>query len=704
MRNRLLSAMLAAVLVLLALPVIGFSAVAEESGYQNTSELFNADLGTVYATKGTPTLGSGNTDDWANAYSFTVRTLYAKGSTDGNGQQVTIDGVAYELFYTYVVYSVMWDENNLYILESRPYDTIQYFESPASNYNWANWSGGGIDMTCLRLVLPTDIDAENGKYGADNLVYIGTGVRETDAAGTVADSVRQARVAVFDGSGKNSKENYADYLGKFSAVTSKTTRTTYGFYMETAIPWSVLDDYDKTDFVAEAGKTMGLGLDINANNHNCATWADADESRNFRPLTLVEENPTASYVEPDFSWYTDSADKTEFLISDEADLMGLNLLMSYGMEDKHYKNTAGNNHLKDLCSELKLGHWRYAQHTDAMLLKGKTVRLAKDMDLNAGWLADGSGKALANEWVPVALYGTTFDGDGHSISGISTVTNLCQTMYNGFFSYVATGSTVKNLTLKNGVVGTAIDDVTATGGVAGRLLGESKTDGITLLNVTCALNVTGRNAKESVGGMVAIAGGGASGMTITMKNCEYAGTVGNPANDWVAAIAVTADDAKTALKATNCIYTGSAAAPALYKWAIKNGETTISGNFYQTKTAEDGTISLRLVGVLNNKNLTYRAETLTAVGYDVMLERNGQTSETRSMCTETVYESVKAAGETVKASELGGDLLYALVINGIPATGTVTFRVTPVYQDAAGNEVQPLSETITVTIAGGVVR
>ena len=47
--------------------------------------------------------------------------------------------------------------------------------------------------------------------------------------------------------------------------------------------------------------------------------------------------------------------------------------------------------------------------------------------------------------------------------------------------------------------------------------------------------------------------------------------------------------------------------------------------------------------------------------------------------TTTVYSSVDAAGAKVTAEELGGKYITGMYLSGIPASGTVTLRVTPIY-------------------------
>ena len=481
-----------------------------QPAYTNTTELFDTSLDTVYATYGTPTIGTGNKDAWRNAYSFTVTTLYKQGN----------DYTNYPI-NSYIVFYVMWDENNLYILEDRPFDAIQYYATPGKDFNWANWKGGGIDMSNYRLVLPTDIDAENGKYGADNLIYIGTGVKDTDAAGTVADSIRQARVAKFDGSGeKHTKEDYEDLLGKFSGIQSKTTRTENGFFMETAIPWSAMDDFDKEAFVAAEGKTLGLGLNINMDDRsNRNTLPHGNENKDFQPLKLVRENPTAAYIEPDFSWFSEG--QTEIVLEDEGDLMGFMLLTSYGTISTTL--------------QAKYGACNWSIGRSNFFCANKTVKLAKDMDLNPGWKADGTGeKTFGNPWSPIAIYRSTFDGQGHTVRGIRT--DFCMRYVNqtGFFSFIGPASTVKNLRLENGIVKSPdLKDDDLIGGLVGCVHGNKEASTITIENVWCDFTVVGARANSRIGGLIGGVASGENETTLILKNCTFAGKISSTSDQTV---------------------------------------------------------------------------------------------------------------------------------------------------------------------------
>ena len=149
-------------------------------------------------------------------------------------------------------------------------------------------------------------------------------------------------------------------------------------------------------------------------------------------------------ITPDTSWY--DASKSEYVLYDAADLLGfMTLCMT-----KEPAKTSGD----------------YAR-ADGGFWGGKTVKLGADIDLNPGWDAtptiteeEVEGKAVKtlvpptaapNVWTPVAYFGGTFDGQGHTISGLyinydAPTTNV------GMFARTGNASMIKSFALTNSYV------------------------------------------------------------------------------------------------------------------------------------------------------------------------------------------------------------------------------------------------------------
>ena len=121
-------------------------------------------------------------------------------------------------------------------------------------------------------------------------------------------------------------------------------------------------------------------------------------------------------------------------------------------------------------------------------------------------------------WNPIGKFTGTFDGNGHTISGLYMNANSPGPADQGLglFSYLGSGGTIKNLTVEGEIhpgegTGEKLDP--AIGSVAGRC------DGGEIINCTSGVNITGHTEK-TVGGIVA----GADGKG-TIENCHYTGTI-----------------------------------------------------------------------------------------------------------------------------------------------------------------------------------
>ena len=100
----------------------------------------------------------------------------------------------------------------------------------------------------------------------------------------------------------------------------------------------------------------------------------------------------------------------------------------------------------------------------------------------------------------------------------------------------------------------------------------------------------------------------------------------------------------------------------------------------QDGKSADGTLSVRFISSLQN---TLRYE---RVGFKITVGDNAE----KSISCKYVYLKLTAtengAQTEVTAAQLGGTYLYALTVNEIPATGTVTFKVIPFADDMEGTE------------------
>lgn len=179
-------------------------------------------------------------------------------------------------------------------------------------------------------------------------------------------------------------------------------------------------------------------------------------------------------------------------------------------------------------------------NADTDYFKGKTVKLGADITINTGKAADWATKAPKNEWVPINFSGT-FDGQGHTISGVYAKTT---NTYTGLFNTINSGAVVKNLKLVNSYFeGNGGATRSGVGSVAGRNNGtidtvyssaivknsKQMTGGIVGMSVEAGENrVTNSwfdgiiyGSTNSVGGIQ----GGAYKTTATIEHCLNTGTL-----------------------------------------------------------------------------------------------------------------------------------------------------------------------------------
>ena len=139
--------------------------------------------------------------------------------------------------------------------------------------------------------------------------------------------------------------------------------------------------------------------------------------------------------------------------------------------------------LKELAIQCTLDSWS----------QGKTVVLTDDINLS------GSG------FTPIPTFGGTFDGQGHTISGL-TITGSGNTR--GLFRYVQQGAVVQNLTVKASVgPSDRKNEVAAIAGSNSGIIRQCAVQG-------------GVKGGDSVGGVV-----GVNELTGQVINCTFSGSV-----------------------------------------------------------------------------------------------------------------------------------------------------------------------------------
>ncbi len=164
-------------------------------------------------------------------------------------------------------------------------------------------------------------------------------------------------------------------------------------------------------------------------------------------------------------------------------------------------------------------------------------------------------------WTPIGNssgYSGTFNGDGHTISGLyidSTADD--QGLFGYVGSYVGTGGTVKDLSVSGSVSGNNF-----VGGVVGDNSG-------TVIN--CAFSGSVKGSGIYVGGVVGLNSSGDSSASASVTNCYNTGTVTGPDSGSGSYVGGVVGSNSFSATVTNCYNTGKVSGPDSV-----NGETIVN--------------------------------------------------------------------------------------------------------------------------------
>lgn len=425
-------------------------------------------------------------------------------------------------------------------------------------------------------------------------------------------------------------------------------------------------------------------------------FAYSETAKAVVPVTVAEMlDCDVTYVEnttgktADTAWFNE---RGVYYISDAADLLGFSYL------------TRSWEAYKDI----------YGFESQEDITKGKTFYLTADIDLNPGWTAGTSGTNL-NIFCGIATMYGTFDGQGHTISGIynnKTMPSDVTSNY-GLIGTLHAGGKVCNLILKNGEL---IADADRTvGSVVGCVVG----DNCVIENVYSDIAVTGAD-ELAAGGLI----GAVSGANLKLFNAVYLGNVTSAVGqvgDLIGQVGTGAD-----VTVTDCVYATAAygltaqnvtetrvlvkaeeladedtfcATYADYDWAMVKGEIMmpvtvaemLNYNVYvqesETSDTENGVTSLRILSTLDSLKWS-------EIGFAITVFFADGREVTQEYTTDTVYTSITAAGESVTAAELEGAYIYGLVIDNISLDRVFKIEVTPTKTTLNGTKVAMRSSTL----------
>ena len=147
----------------------------------------------------------------------------------------------------------------------------------------------------------------------------------------------------------------------------------------------------------------------------------------------------------------------------------------------------------------------------------KRIKLGADIVVNEGTIKDWEKEAPAYPWYPIGNFYGTFDGQGHTVSGIYLKNSI---QYQGFFTQVQQSGVIKDFNLKNSYFCSTNETLSMIGSIAGEFRG-------VMDKVYSNATVVGYGPQ--IGGLIARANDsdstGNKKDTITMKNCWFDGEV-----------------------------------------------------------------------------------------------------------------------------------------------------------------------------------
>ena len=547
MKKLITFALLTCMLLSVVLPVSVYAAPSVDGTDSNTGRFFNKTSNTgLDAYPGTATIDGvwDENDDWSNAIPLTLNAT-TKGLITDNAISDTYDGDFY----------LLWDEDGLYIMEvqrSWSSTVVTRANALASKPRpWRTNTSGELRAWGTQIIAVANQKfVQNTSFSKMLFVF----QTSTDAEGEtlqVGDSStpvyvdRTMKYTSWPGAVTGSYGNVAESIDGIECMYTKTADKQY--VMELKMSWDYLGMSNKpseateADIVDAVGLRLGMGF---AGGTHLSKLNSGSDGTGFDPVTLkanaANKVEAIDTVEAEAYWtdattgqFIVNADATEYEISTAEQLLGLSLAMENNANDKAWT-------------------------------EGKTFKLTNDIDLNpsvnwdaykaimaAGTMPEGKTvceymatmNAPANKWLSLDCFYGTFDGQGHTISGVwalgapkGTASGVAH--WGVFGGYAYRGTAIKNVVLDNGYISSSNSGY--FGGVIGGFQHTEGTndtntvdDGVLLENIYVGENFTvdaSQNTSKQTGGImgsgdrIAHANSGDVGLLdLTFRNVVFAG-------------------------------------------------------------------------------------------------------------------------------------------------------------------------------------
>lgn len=177
----------------------------------------------------------------------------------------------------------------------------------------------------------------------------------------------------------------------------------------------------------------------------------------------------------------------------------------------------------------------FSELSEFYTFEGQTIRLENDIVLNEGNAADWAETAPANRWAPVSNFAGTFDGQGHTISGLYARSYEAPM---AMFENTSRSCVIRNVKLVNSYI--------ETGGASGAASFVARGDGKFYQLYSEAVIV---NKGDRAGGIIAL-----TDKAATLEECWFAGSI-NSTGRFMGGIVGTVMSGYANIK--HCLFSGS---------------------------------------------------------------------------------------------------------------------------------------------------
>jgi len=183
----------------------------------------------------------------------------------------------------------------------------------------------------------------------------------------------------------------------------------------------------------------------------------------------------------------------------------------------------------------------------------KIIKLGADIVMNTGKASDWEKNAPANEWIAIPTFEGTFDGQGHTISGIYS---RGASTYQGIFGIARENSVIKNFSIKNSLYYNENTSLAAAGSVCGDSYGIIEniySNAIIISHGPQVGGITGRQNDNDSNGKVDC---------MTIRNCWFDGSVSLKGDKTMEAGGIVGRAVQGDLVMEHCLNTGTVSSEA----------------------------------------------------------------------------------------------------------------------------------------------